>query len=144
MFFFREKSPFFLLPLSRELPAFAVTWQCRYYGLRQRWVWAHFVEFSLVVWSGTIFIFAFDTVLLQQDLKVIPSGWAYNCLLLRGAENFQTQFRCRSLKAHSQPACAWKEDRQIDESCTFFWISIPCVRWEDLSCDWACSDEHLI
>jgi len=42
-----------------------------------------------VVQSSTIFIFAFDTVILQRDLKVIPSGGVYNCLLLGGAEIFK-------------------------------------------------------
>lgn len=110
---FLERNPHFPLPPSKELPAFAVTWKCAYYWLNQQWVWARFAEFSPAVWSSTVFIFAFDTVLLQQDLKVIPSGGVYNCLLLGGSWDFQTQFNCKSLKADSRPACAWKEDRQM-------------------------------
>lgn len=42
-----------------------------------------------MVRNSTVFIFAFDRVLLLQDLKVSSSGGADNCLLLGEAEIFK-------------------------------------------------------
>lgn len=86
---FQREPPHFPLPPSKVLPAFTVTWKCVYYWQSQQWVQAPFAELFPQVQNSAVFTFAFDTVVLQKDLKAVPSGVVYNCLLLGGAEIFK-------------------------------------------------------
>lgn len=127
-------TPHFPLPSQQEQPSFTVTWKCAEPAESS----SSFCSFLLGYTTAqslylllTQFLYSKAWKLLWLEEHIIVCFW--------GEQRFSNSVQLWKFEGWLLASLCMK-GRQADESCSIFWINVTRLRWEDLSCVWACCD----